>query len=149
VPVLERRDWRCTRRRSWRCKAKTKARAWLPYVRVEDRRQAYVHMKTGRRINQAPDVAAVRAHEDRRLSLKCSSSAPGRAREDPKPTCMHLCPARMRGCVQRSCKEGPRWHLHVSSRVAATDQLSSFRAHYQINPRGYTYSSRRASLTRD
>jgi len=32
---------------------------WLPYVRVEEWRQAYIHMKTGRRMNQAPDVAAV------------------------------------------------------------------------------------------
>ena len=87
MPVLERRDWRCTRPRSWRCKAKTKAieSVWLPYVRVEDRRQAYVHTKTGRQIRRRTWLLYARAETGGRTC----NVAPERAREDPKPTYVH------------------------------------------------------------
>ena len=80
-PVAEHKMQRRRRRRERSCVTR------LPYVHVEERRQAYIHMKTGRRMNQVPDVAVVRAQRPE-------------AEVDVHASCMHLRPARMHACVR-------------------------------------------------
>ena len=55
-PVAEHKMQRRRRRRERSCVTR------LPYVHVEERRQAYIHMKTGRRMNQVPDSSSKLSH---------------------------------------------------------------------------------------
>jgi len=55
-PVAEHKMQRRRQRRERSCVTR------LPYMRVEERRQAFIHIKTGRRMNQVPDSSSKLSH---------------------------------------------------------------------------------------